>query len=155
MKIHKRIARKDYPDNLIGGTILKGKEYYSWTPYRGPKQRSLVKPLPYEMSSSPGLSAVGALQRRLMSVSDFGDYDRPDLDTLADLVNEIETALDTLEESISNLEEHGLSNEDLNEARDLVTDWLFTVQALLDYGDEDHDEEVWASLTEDELGARP
>ena len=140
-------ARKDYPPN-----IKKGDTYYWWKFRRMPKQRSLTRPKPWQLTTSPFLQWLYRFEHDL-------ELDTSSLDGLKgsvqDMIEEIETARDEVQESYENMPEQLRDTSDsgmlLEERLDALNEWLDNLQEIVDIDEPDHSIELTRAEVEDVL----
>lgn len=136
-----KAARKD---NQV---VKKGESYYWWKPMiggrGGPKRYSKTRPTRAQLTTSPFLSALYALEDDLPDAMEAAD--------LEDLVNQLEELRDECETSLSNMPEslqYSPTGELLQERIDGLQSWIDEIASidtspLEEEQGEDEDEEAY------------
>ena len=154
-RVHQQKARKDYPD----AGIKAGDVYYKWTtragPYtRGVVHRSLERPMPWQLTSSPFLQQRYLIEHNLGEIQ--GAEAASEIESIAE---EIRSLGEECQASLENMPEglqQGATGEMLQErvdacetAADVLDD---IVQRLEPDPDEPMDEEELEELLDEARG---
>lgn len=100
-KVSTQVARKDYPAK----GIKKGDLYYSWALYKQPKQLSLTRPRPSQLTSSDKLSRAYAIVESIEDAEKTATVPSDLVEALNNAAQEANDLADEYQESLDNMPE--------------------------------------------------
>ena len=121
-RVHKRTARKDYPEN----GIKKGDVYYNWTLKTGPRSsrtyRSLSPPKRHQLTSSEYLIEWYSINDDLEEFNDDADALREIIGRLEQLRDDTQEKFDNMPEGLQQGDTGQLLEERIEQCESLVSD---------------------------------
>ena len=136
-QVHKRKARKDYPEH----GIKKGDTYYTWKFRRSAVQRSLKAPLPEQLTQSPFEQEWIPLNREVSNFEGTADELRELAERARELGEEQGEKRDNMPESLQSGPTGELLEERASECEELAEELDDLAQQLED-ADENDEERI-------------
>lgn len=121
-KVSTQVARKDYPEK----GIKKGDTYYSWALYKQPKQMSLTRPRPSQLTSSDKLSRAYAIVESVEDMQATATVPNDLVEALKNAATDARDLADEYQESLDNMPEglqQGPTGEEIQQKVDALNEY--------------------------------